>query len=206
MCFIDGFNLYHAIDDLRPRANYLKWVDLRGLASAFIKPSTEELADVFYFSAYATWIPDAYARHRAYVKAVLATGVTPVLGQFKNKDRQCLGCKRTWTAHEEKESDVNLAIHLVQHAHLNNFDKALVMTADSDLCPAIRMVLSQFPEKEVQILVPPNRYDISRELRGLATAVKIRQKHLKRNLLPATVHGNNRKISIQRPKKYQPPA
>ncbi len=64
-CFIDGFNLYHSIADLIKKdqnfhgAHYLKWINLRALASAFIKKQEEALSDVLYFSAYAYWLPSS---------------------------------------------------------------------------------------------------------------------------------------------------
>ena len=63
--YIDGFNLYHSIDELdRPE---LKWLNLWSLAESLIRKN-EELVEVNYFSAYATWLPDAYRRHRQYTK------------------------------------------------------------------------------------------------------------------------------------------
>lgn len=38
ICFIDGFNLYHAIDNLNQ--NQLKWLDLRKLALRFVKKNS----------------------------------------------------------------------------------------------------------------------------------------------------------------------
>ncbi|MEA2783580.1 MAG: hypothetical protein QOK29_5139 [Rhodospirillaceae bacterium] len=52
VAYIDGFNLYHAIDDLRKP--YLKWLDLHALARS-ICGNDETLVGVKYFSAYATW-------------------------------------------------------------------------------------------------------------------------------------------------------
>ena len=204
-CFIDGFNLYHAIDDLRPRQEHLKWVNLSRLASAFIKPSQENLTAVFYFTAYANWRPAAKSRHEQYVKANRYFGVTPILGHFKKKDQSCNKCNATWISHEEKASDVNIAIYLVHQAHLGLFDKALVISADSDLCPAIRMVLDTFPDKQIEILTPPNRYQITRELRDTAaTAHKIKLKHLRNNRLPDIVEDTAGNLIALRPNKYSP--
>ena len=125
------------------------------------------------------------------------------MGQFKQKARCCNKCGTSWVAHEEKESDVNIAINLLHHAHIDSFDKAQIITADSDLCPAIRLVKQHFPHKPIDVLVPPGRYDISRELRGLVTARKIKQKHLARNLLPEVIRDGN--ILVNRPAKYAPP-
>src|ERR1700733_8853794 len=55
--FIDGLNLYHAIAGLqRPE---LKWLDLRALSGVFLKPHSEFLTEVFYFSSYASHIDGA---------------------------------------------------------------------------------------------------------------------------------------------------
>jgi len=88
---------------------------------------------------------------------------------------------------------------------MNQFDKALVLTADSDLCPAIQLILDSQTTKEVVILVPPNRYKITRELRGMVATQKIKQKHLKKNQLPDIIrHKSTGKIVASRPKKYYP--
>jgi uncharacterized LabA/DUF88 family protein len=205
-CFIDGFNLYHAIHELKPRQHNLKWVDLHGLVSAFVVPSKESLTHVFYFSAYATWIPDAYTRHRQYVKALEMNGVTPIMGQFKKKKLKCgATCGQSWVTREEKESDVNIAIQLLHHAHIDTYEKAFVLTADSDLCPAIDLVLDSFPEKEISIVTPPGRYEIARQLRNMATTHKIKQKHLKKHLLPENLTDTDGNVVVTRPLKYAPP-
>ena len=55
--YIDGFNLYHSIDELgRPE---LKWLNLWSLAESLIRKN-EELVEVNYFSAYT---PGRIANH-----------------------------------------------------------------------------------------------------------------------------------------------
>jgi uncharacterized LabA/DUF88 family protein len=51
---------------------------------------------------------------------------------------------------------VNFAVELVKQAHAGGFDRALLITADSDLCPAIRLVRESFPALSVAVLTPPN--------------------------------------------------
>jgi len=100
--FIDGFNLYHSIKDLdKP---YLKWVNLRTLASTFVSTQSQLLTEVFYFSAYANHLPDSKKRHLEYVKALTASGVSPVMGNFKKKQRRCPNCRHNWNGHEEKRN------------------------------------------------------------------------------------------------------
>lgn len=202
-CYIDGFNLYHAISALKPisTANYLKWVNLWSLSEAFIQTSSEKIVNVYYFSALAYWLKDSNARHEEYIKAISSHGVTPILGKFKKKKNYCKNCKATWASHEEKQSDVNIAAYLVHHAHLDEFDKALIISADSDLCHAIDLVNDTHSKKEINILVPPGRYHITRELRTKVDAFKIKQKHLKNNQLPDII-GQKDKILAKRPSKY----
>lgn len=199
--FIDGFNLYHAIDDLKQ--NHFKWVNLRGLSEAFITSSQEELVDVYFFSAYATWRQKSHLRHLKYVQALEAVGVTTVLGHFKEKKRRCRECKVEFLAHEEKETDVNIAIKLLDLAHKKAFDKALIITADSDLCPVINLISNEFKEIELSILVPPNRYQIARELRTSVRTFKIKKMHLENNLLPEKVTNQKTQKIIQIPQEYK---
>lgn len=202
-CYIDGFNLYHSVDDLGTKFNYLKWLNLWSLTCAFIKISKEQINSIYYFSALAYWLKEPKQRHEEFIKAIKHFGVTPILGHFKKKPGYCKNCGAIWTAHEEKQSDVNLAAYLIHHSHTDQFDKALVITADSDLCPAIQLILDSHPEKEIMILVPPNRYKITRELRGVVTTRKIKQKHLKNNQLPDVIRDKSTgKIVASRPKKY----
>src|SRR5579871_3111204 len=112
LCYIDGFNLYHAIDDMNRAArgtlNHLKWLNLSKLMEVFIDPKVHRIDAIKYFSAYATWKPKQHERHQIYVKALQSAGVTAVLGQFKEKHIYCPQCGLTHKGHEEKESDVNI--------------------------------------------------------------------------------------------------
>lgn len=213
-CFVDGFNLYHAIDDLNHdrrakkhfQRQHLKWLDLRSLVGAFIQPSKEQIDEVFYFSAFATWLPDAHLRHRAYVRALEATGVKIILGNFKKKDRGCKNCGSKWVGHEEKESDVNLAIHLLHQAHTDSFDKAIIITADTDLVPAIQLVRSHFQTKQVVAAIPEQRFGNAIALRNVCShSMRISENHLNANLLPNEILDVNGLVITTRPAKYEPP-
>lgn len=213
--FIDGFNLYHAIDDLdrdpvskrhRNAKHYLKWLDLVSLSKALIHPKNDVFTCAYYFSAYAGWIgEDAQDRHRDYVSALKSTGVIPVMGTFKKKPRNCPSCKHKWDGHEEKESDVNLAVYLVKLAYEDAFDKAVIFTADTDLAPAIRVVREAFPQKEIRVAIPEKRLNRSKALENAANGrIRLTEAHFARNLFPLEVNlVDGRRIC--RPKKYLPP-
>lgn len=203
-CFVDGFNLYHAIADLG--MNYLKWLDLRKLMETFCDPVQHRLVSIWYFTAHATWLPGAYKRHREYIKALKAVGVRPVVARFKEKSRRCANCGAEWTAHEEKESDVNLALWIVNGAHRDEYDRAHIVTADSDLVPAVKELKRNFPEKKVRILLPPNRicHDLA-HLVGKKYVSNILPFHVERCLLPGKILDSKDKLVARRPKEYKPP-
>ncbi len=200
--YVDGFNLYHAIDKLKD--NRLKWLDLCKLVHNFLDPKVHKLDTVFYFSAYATWKSEAYSRHIAYVKALRISGVRTVMGQFKAKDRSCNKCKSKWMAHEEKETDVNIALSLLDDAYQDNYDEAIIISQDSDLFPAIKLVQQRFPEKTIKIITPPNMRH-SKEMAKIVDHKKLAQIkpiHVQRSLFPEQIKDEEGKIVVSRPVKY----
>ena len=200
VCFIDGFNLYHSI--LALRRPDLKWVDLWALASVFVRPKSQILTDVFYFSAYADWLPDSKRRHQQYVKALTVAGVITVMGKFKVKDRNCAKCKYKWSGHEEKETDVNIALAMLNLAYQGGYDRALLISNDSDLTPAIHMVRAHFPEKQVVTIVPPHYTHSNELIRASSEKAKITIPHLERCLLPELIYDTGGNIVARRPTEY----
>ena len=197
--YIDGLNLYHAIDDLdRP---HLKWVDLWALSQSLLHPG-QQLVAVNYFSAYATWMPGRYKRHRTYVAALETKGVSIHLANFKVKQQKCNTCNATWKSREEKETDVAIAAHLVADALCDRFDLAILITADSDLKPAIAVVRADAPTKFVFVAAPPGRYSHARDLRP---RLEIKPGRVGRCLLPEEVIDDTGTIVARRPARHAPP-
>ena len=196
--YIDGFNLYHAIDDLGRSS--LKWVDLRALAESLLRKG-ETLKAVKYFSAFATWMPDRYARHRDYVEVLKSRGVETHMAQFKEKPRKCLKCKATWIGHEEKETDVQIAVHMVSDGLRGEVDRLIVISADTDLAPPIRMLAHYAPKCEVFVAAPPKRFG---KCRALKPAMEITAGRIGKCLLPEVNQIGPGKI-IKRPQSYAPP-
>jgi hypothetical protein len=56
ICFVDGFNMYHALKELRQP--HLKWLDLRLLFSRLTRAKSQIITQIFFFSAYPTWKPE----------------------------------------------------------------------------------------------------------------------------------------------------
>lgn len=193
MVFVDGFNLYHALDNhckaikktTGINANYLKWLDLKSLSQALITKN-EVIAAVNYYSAYAMWRgTDSHNRHRSYVTALEYSGVSTRLGKFKERDVTCKNCNTSWKKHEEKATDVNIAINIIKSAFKNEFDRAIIVSADTDLIPAIRLVKQEFPNLEVDLCVPIGHTGAIAEFKTIANQViKLKPFHISNNRLP----------------------
>ena len=190
--FIDGFNVYHSLID--GRLSKYKWLDYSKLASLFVR-SSDEISEIFYFTAYTTWDQAKVARHKLYVQALRSKGIKVVLGEFKRKDKKCRKCKQIYQTFEEKKSDVNIAIKLFEGAIKDLYDIAVIISGDSDLTPAIDAVKTTFPDKQVYLVVP-----VGRRAESLKTtvdfAMKMKEKHLRSSQFPDTVDlGGGKTIS-----------
>lgn len=165
MFFVDGFNLYHSIERAQKSAvpHPLKWLDLTalGIAHLYMLSTTATLAGVHYFTAYADHLaltdPDKIARHRAYVRALTATGVTVHFGHFKPKDivvRETGAATRIW---QEKATDVSIVVQVFAHAARDAFDTAVIVSGDADYAPAVPVFHELFPKKRLLFAFPYDR-------------------------------------------------
>ncbi|MBQ2175135.1 MAG: NYN domain-containing protein, partial [Alphaproteobacteria bacterium] len=75
-----------------------------------------------HFSAIANWHPDntKVQKHKQYIERLRKENIIPVLGKFKEKDIHCKLCGKNFKSHEEKRTDVNIALKIVSEAVLNN--------------------------------------------------------------------------------------
>lgn len=144
IAYVDGFNLYHGLHQAYGRR--FLWLDLQHLVHR-VRPHDQILA-VRYFTAEVKDDPNGLARQRTYLAALKAycTKVEVVLGRYQTKTMTCRQCGSAWTSYEEKETDVNIAVALVADAAASASDIALIVSADSDLCPAIRTSRSLNPQ------------------------------------------------------------
>lgn len=191
--FIDGFNIYHSLKPYdKASGRYLMhynkylWLNFMALAKRFTVKS-DQLTEIFYFTALAYWRQASAARHEVFISALENEGVRVIKGNFKEKDRFCKFCGASYKYHEEKETDVNIALHLLNEAYQNTYEKAIIVTTDTDLVPAIKMAKRHFPQKRFGVLFPIDRW--SSELGSACDFwLKIRKKDLKKCQFPEKVH------------------
>ena len=200
IAYVDGFNLYHGLRD-KYRHRYL-WLDLEHLVGR-LRPQ-DRIVAVRYFTALVRDDPAALARQRAYLDALRAqsNAVEIILGRYQVKTLICRRCGSVWTSYEEKETDVNIAVSLVADAAAAASDLALIISADSDLCPAIRTARSVNPGRRLIAAFPPRRSSF--EIRSLIPgAFTIAAADLRNSLLPETVSDPAIGRSYKRPGKWR---
>lgn len=194
---IDGFNLYHALDSVSRYGGYryhlYKWVNYWTLSTCFL-PKTDTLSRVLWYTAECPW-PGASGdskrkRWRCLKVANQDQGVEIVAGHFRPVTKSCtLDIPRARIAYktfEEKRTDVAIAVRLVSLAHMRAYDKLVLITADSDMIPAVMEAKSVHPDGTVVNVVP-----IERRAQALKQYVDLqismRLKHLRQSRLPSVL-------------------
>jgi len=192
--------MYHSLAN----KNYskYKWLDYSALAKCFLTQK-DKIVQILFFTAYTYWNPDRIKRHKKLTQALISNGIKVIEGKFKKKDirikisRGIFKQKNItistskdisiWRkSHEEKLTDVNIAITLFQASVHDEYDTAMIMTADTDIIPAIRAVKADFPQKRIEVIFPIGRY--TKDLDDLCDAHKtIKEIHLQSSQFPDTV-------------------
>lgn len=133
---------------------------MRSLVERLLQ-GNQELREVWYFTARTRDEPDAERRQAVYLDALAGYGpkVRRMEGRFQQRIRSCRYCQAQWAGYEE--TDVNIAVGLVEDAVLDTYDTALLITADSDLCPAVAAVKRLRPAKGIIAAFPPRRNSVA---------------------------------------------
>ena len=169
MAYVDGFNLYYGLKSKGWQRYY--WLDVRHLAENLLRPG-QSLEAVRYFTARIRPQPNdpgKPARQDTYLQALATLPDLRIhYGYYLAKNRRCSQCGAAWQTHEEKMTDVNMAVEMLSDAQDDAFDTAILISADSDLAGPVYAVRRRYPGKRVVVTFPPNR--ISFRLREAASA------------------------------------
>lgn len=201
IAYVDGFNLYHGLHAKYQR-RYL-WLDLVQLVHR-IRPN-DRIVSVRYFTALVRDDPAALSRQQTYIDALRVrrgAAVDVILGRYQRKPVTCWQCGNVWTTYEEKETDVSVAVSLVADAAAAASEIAVIISADSDLCPAIRTARSVNPRRGMIAAFPPRRssFEIRSLIRGAFT---IAAADLRNSLLPEVVVDPATRRAYKRPAKWR---
>jgi len=203
--YIDGFNLYHAIDELGK--DHLKWLSYWKLCENLLSDPSEKVVKVVWCTAKSKKSLDKGERHDRMVTAQKLGGVTVRLGHFIDETRDCRKCEDIWVHPTEKEGDINVAISLLRDAFRNEYDHAFLVTADSDQAATVRMFIEEFDNKKITIVAPPGRKR-SEHLHNIANdTLRLTEDMLEKAVMPAIILSPTPRIipNVRRPEKYAPP-
>ena len=196
--YVDGFNLYYGALKDTP----YKWLDLPLLFKNVLQPH-HEIQLVRYFTAKVSdsrGDPAQSQRQDKYLTALQEYRTNDIeihLGHFltheirlplvRPKGKQKMA--RVWKT-EEKGSDVNLAVHLLNDAWTDECDCAVVVTNDSDIAEAMRLIKEQH---KIRIgLVTPGKRKQSKQLKYHADFIqRIRVGALRESQLPNPIPQTN---------------
>lgn len=191
--YIDGFNLYYrALKD-----SPYKWLDLKKLVTNLLSPK-HVIVEIKYFTAIVSGIfdPDQPSRQRTYIRALetYIPELTVYYGHFLSHPTFLPLSPLTSTLKlvkvmktEEKGSDVNLAVHILNDAWLEKYDCAVIVSNDSDLAESLRLIRIQH-NKMIGLISPLIDGHPSRELQKYAHFIKrIRKGVLKISQLPSPI-------------------
>lgn len=199
--YVDGFNLYYGVLKKTSKSNQqrsYKWLDIDALIKN--KYPQNNIQKIKYFTAHVNARPDDPRRpnrQQIYLRALRTfEHIEIILGHFlTNKVRMMLvnppssgpSTAEVWKT-EEKGSDVNLAVHLLNDAYKKEYEVAIVVSNDSDLAEAVRIV-TQTLKLRVGILFPiANHRQKSYTLKKYATFEgMITRQLLACSLLPETL-------------------
>jgi NYN domain-containing protein len=152
--YIDGFNLYYGAVRATPA---LKWLDLQRYCK-LLRPH-DDIVVIRYFSALVAGT--TRSSQETYLRALSTTPLVEViLGKFKQKNVKCgvSTCNspglKWFPVPEEKRTDGNIAVFMLDDAYQNACDQMIIFSGDSDLVPAINMVRKRFPAKKIIAYVP----------------------------------------------------
>lgn len=153
--YVDGFNLYYGAVKGTP----YKWLDLHRYFTMIRQ--NDDIHAIKYFTAEIAG--PGVVRQQAFL-AALATRplIEIILGRFKRKKVKCgyAACSaaatpsRFFEVREEKRTDVNIAVYMLDDAYQDRCDIFVLVSGDSDLVPAVRMIRHRFPQKKVIVYVP----------------------------------------------------
>ena len=209
--YIDGLNLYYSL----LKGTKYRWLDIEKLMISIFHQHNDIVA-IKYFTA--TVLDDgsgAIARQNDYLDALAfaCPHVQIIRGHFDRYKNKMVSTHdntlvEVWKT-EEKKTDVNLATHLINDAHKNLCDCAILLSNDTDFLGALQMYKTEFPEKTLGYLAtckikPKNpNHAYTQAIKKVADFHKLlTQADLKDDfLLPNPVHNGD--IYYQMPNEWQ---
>lgn len=196
--YVDGFNFYYGAVKNTP----YKWLDFKTFFQKILDPS-HKILSIKYFTAMVSgkFDPDQPVRQKTFIRAIKkhipelsvyfgSFTTHEVLARLVYKGRKYKDYTFNVPVYkpEEKGSDVNLAVHLLNDAWKKEYDCAVVVSNDSDLSESLKLIKND--HKKVVGLINPHGRNPAKELMKYADFYKvIRKGVLKDSQLPDPIPG-----------------
>jgi len=209
--YVDGFNLYYGA----LQGTALKWLNLEAYFCRL--RLDEEVVAVKYFTAK---ISGSRAPNQlAYLGALSSLPrVEIILGKFKRKSVECKNpeCpgvgRRFFHTREEKLTDVNIAVQMLDDACQRRCEVQVLVSGDSDLTPALKLAKQRNPDIRIVAYVPQRptpevplreQRKFSQELHDAAHDVRLLPFEMLRHFqFPECVPGQKAGKSFRRPAEW----
>jgi 6-hydroxy-3-succinoylpyridine 3-monooxygenase len=170
--YIDGFNFYYGAVKGGPH----KWLNLQRFFT-LLRPH-DDIRQIHYFTAMT--IGPTLPNQKVYLRALETCPlVNTILGNYKAKTVTCTipactyaGDRRIHTV-EEKRTDVNIALQMLEDAYEHRCQRSILVSGDSDLVPAVIKVQALGNQVLVYIPARDPRRGAAVELRSVASDAKV---------------------------------
>ena len=208
--YFDGFNFYHGFKSYTSKNIDWKdyyWLDFGKFCSQFVFPHDNQIVHkIKYFTA-----PPKNIQKRSKQSALFSANkiingdiFEVINGHYADKYINCNAtCKQSFIVPEEKCTDVNIALAMINDCLEGNVDIITLITADSDQVSTIKYIKNKFPNIKIRVYFPPDRK--SNEIRNLMSTVVFLENHeekFKNAKMPGIVKKENSK-TYTRPEDWK---
>lgn len=177
------------------------------LCSSFLGEN-QELCKVIYFTA-SPLDAEKSSRQSSFLNANKLLNDEKfeiVRGKYIEKPIRCPNCHNNFMRPEEKKTDVNISVRMIEDCINGNTDTLVLVSADSDLIPPLESIKRNFPEKSIKVYFPPSRY--SRDIKDFLYLQRKKPTLLEKNVnrfevavMPEVVEKDGKRYTI--PEKWK---
>ena len=221
--YIDGFNLYHSLRDTP-----YKWLNIEVLIHSILDFSWHNVIKIKYFTANTPFSKSAqrqdlylrvidnlekveiirgkFKKRYIEIKKTYVKKLSVLEGNYKKlKDIKNMLIENTvqFPKYEEKETDVNIATHIIYDCCKENIDSIVLLSNDTDLKLPLwfarkklkkRVVVITPTDNDVEAIVP---LDAHQDLQKISnTTISLTEEYLKNSQFPDVVN------KISKPKSW----
>ncbi|UTC74332.1 NYN domain-containing protein [Treponema sp. OMZ 792] len=160
--YVDGFNFYYGLrrsETADKKWGNAYWINIVKLFQGFIS-NDEVIEKVIYFTA-TPLNSQKSSRQSAFLNAnkmLNGDQFEIVRGKYLEKHIQCPYCNSDISKPEEKKTDVNISIRMINDCINKSTDSLVLVSADSDLIPPLELIKENFPSMKIKVLFPPSNY------------------------------------------------